>query len=186
MGRVSHGVPVGLRGLATTEVAQGPSGIAEHAQLAAITQEGEEGLQRTARQNVVAARGAVTSNVSEGPHSLLSNIGLVATQQLNEDRNCTGLDNDLGLLSGTRRDVGKSPSSLELHKGMGRSEELDEAADDASLDNLLDWRVALFGEQLSEFGSGLDLEIDLLGEDALNHLGEVLVQLLEREMSART
>ena len=54
-GQVSHGVPVWLRGLSTTEVAQGPGGVAKHAQLAAIAQEGQERLESTTCQDIVAA-----------------------------------------------------------------------------------------------------------------------------------
>ncbi len=35
----AYSVPVRLRGLSTAEVAQSPSGISEHAQLAAVTEE---------------------------------------------------------------------------------------------------------------------------------------------------
>jgi hypothetical protein len=178
LGRVSHGVPVWLRGLSTAEVAQGPSGIAEHAQLTAVAQEGQQRLESAACKNVVAARRAVTSNVTKGPDSLLPDIGLVAAEQLNEDRDSSGLDNDLCLLRGTGRNVCEGPRSLELDERVGRSQKLDETANNASLNNLFDRWVALLGEKLSEFGGSLDLEVDLLGEDTFDHLREVLVQLV--------
>lgn len=60
---------------------------------------------------------------------------------------------------------------------MRGAEKLDEAADNTGLDHLLDRRVALLGQQLPEPGSSLDLEVDLLGEDALHHLRKILGQL---------
>jgi hypothetical protein len=60
---------------------------------------------------------------------------------------------------------------------MGRSEECYESANNTSFDDLFDGWVSLLGEEFAELGCSLDLEIDLLGEDAFDHLWEVLVQL---------
>lgn len=60
---------------------------------------------------------------------------------------------------------------------MRGAKELDEAADDSGLDNLLDRRVTLLRQKLPKTGCGLNLQIDLLGEDALHHLREILAQL---------
>lgn len=118
---MAYRLPVRLRSLSTAEVAEGPGSISEHAQLAAVAQKAEERRQSSSRQDVVAALGRVSSNVTQSPNSLLSHIGLVARKQFDEDRNCAGFDDDLGLCSGTRGDVGESPSSLELDKGVGRA-----------------------------------------------------------------
>jgi hypothetical protein len=174
---MTYSVPVGLGSLATAEVAKGPGGVPEHAQLAAVSQEGQERLQGTAAEDVVAAVGAVASDIAEGPHGLLANIGLGASEKLDENRNGAGLDDDLGLRGGARSNVGQGPSRLELDQGVGRAKELDKAANDARLDDLLNRGVALLGQKLSELGCRLDLKVDLLGEDALDHLRQVLVQL---------
>lgn len=121
--------------------------------------------------------GAVTSDVTKGPDGLLSHIGLRAGKELDENGDSASLNDDLGLGGRARRNVGQGPSSLELHQGVGGSQELDEAADDTGLDDLLDGRVPLLGQKLSELGGGLDLEIDLVGEDARNHLRKILIQL---------
>jgi hypothetical protein len=60
------------------------------------------------------------------------------------------------------------------------SEELDKSADDTSLDDFFNRRVSLFGQQFSELGRGLDLEVDLVREDAGYHLRKILVQLERR------
>lgn len=120
---------------------------------------------------------AVTSDVSEGPDGLLPHVGLWTGKKLDEDGHGTGLDDDLGLGSAARGDVGESPGGLKLDEGVGRSQELDKAADDASLDDLLDGRIALLGQELPESGCGLDLQVDLIGEDALHHLRKILAQL---------
>lgn len=91
----TYGVPVGLGGLATTEVAQGPGSVAEHAQLAAIVDEVQEGAQSTGAQNEVTAVRAVTSNVSKGPNGLLADIGLGAAEELDEDGHSACGDNNL-------------------------------------------------------------------------------------------
>lgn len=169
--------PVGLGGLATAKVAQGPGGVAKHAELAAVAQQVKQRLQCTAAQHVVAALGAVTGNVTESPDGLLSHIRLRAGEELDKDWDGTGLDDNLGLSGAARCDVGQGPCGLELNEGVRRSEEFDKAADDTGLDDLLDRRVALLRQKLSETGSSLNLEIDLLGEDALYHLGKVFGQL---------
>jgi hypothetical protein len=108
---------------------------------------------------------------------LLTDIGLGAVEKLDKDGDGTGLDDDLGLSGRAGGNVGESPGGLELDEGMGRAQELDEAAHDAGLDDLLDRRVALFAEQFPELCGGLDLEVNLVREDAGDHLGEVLIEL---------
>lgn len=121
---------------------------------------------------------AVAGNVTKSPNGLFSHVGLGAAKQLDKDGNSASLDDDLGLSGRTRGDVGQSPGGFELHKSVRGSQELDEAANDASLDDFLDGRVALLGQELSELGGGLDLEVDLVGEDARNHLRKILVKLI--------
>lgn len=71
-------VPVGLWGLPTAEVAQGPGGVAEHAQLTAIVDEVQERAQGTSTQHEVAAVRAVTGNVTQSPDGLFTDIRLGA------------------------------------------------------------------------------------------------------------
>lgn len=120
---------------------------------------------------------AVTGNVAEGPDGLLANIGLRASQKLNKDGDSTCLNDDLCLGGGTTGNVGQGPGSLELDQSVGRSEELDKAADDTGLDDFFDGWVSLLGQEFAELGRGVDLLLELVGEDTSNHLGKVLVQL---------
>ena len=127
--------------------------------------------------------GAVAGNVAEGPHRLLADIRLGAREELDEYRDGAGLDNDLGLGGRARGDVRQGPRGLELNEGVGRAEELDKAAHDTGLDDFLDGGVALLGEEFPELGRGLDLLINLGGEDAGDHLREVLIELEESFIS---
>jgi hypothetical protein len=172
-----NGVPVRLGSLATAEVAKSPSSVAEHAQLAAIVDEVKKRAQGTGTQNKVTAVRAVTSNVSEGPHGLFTDIGLRAAKQLDEDGNGTSFNDDLGLLGGTGGNVGQSPGRLKLNEGVRRAEELDETGNDTSLDNTLDRWVALLRKQFAELGGGLNLLLNLVGENSLHHLGKLDVEL---------
>jgi hypothetical protein len=173
----TYHIPIRLRRLATAEVAQGPGSITEHAQLAAIVDQVQQRTESAGAKNEVAALGAVTGNVSEGPDGLFADVRLVAAEELDENGDGTGLDDDLGLLGGAGGNVGQGPGSLELNQGMRGAEEFDEAAHDAGFDDALDRGVAFLGEQLSELGSGLHLLVDLLGEDAFDHLREFDIQL---------
>jgi len=101
----------------------------------------------------------------------------VAAEQLDENGDGAGLDDDLCLLCGARGNVGERPCGLKLHERVRGAEELDKPAHYARLDNALNGRVALLGQELAEFCSRLDLLINLLGKDALDHLRELFVQL---------
>lgn len=173
----TYRVPVGLRGLATAEVAESPGSVSEHAEFPAVAKKGQQRAQSTAAQDVITALRAITSNIAESPDSLLTDIRLGASEKLDENGNSTGLNDNLGLSGRARSNVGKGPSGLELDQSVGGAKEFDEATNDAGLDNLFDRRVTLLAEQLSKLGSRLNLLIDLIREDTLDHLGEVLAQL---------
>jgi len=175
--RRTYGVPVGLGSLAAAEVAKSPGGVSKHAELTAVSKKAQQRAESTLAEDIIAALRAVAGNVTQSPNSLFPDIGLGAAKKLNENRDGTGLDDNLGLGCGSAGDISQGPSGLKLYQGVGRAEELDKAADDASFDDLLDRRVAFLRQELSELGGGLNLEIDLVREDALNHLREVLVQL---------
>lgn len=117
----TYSIPVRLRGLPTAEVAQGPSRVAEHAQLTAVAKEVQERLESTAAENVVTAVGAVAGNVAESPDSLFPHIGLGAGKKFNEDGDSSGLNHDLGLSGRAGGNVGQGPSSLKLHQSVRRS-----------------------------------------------------------------
>lgn len=170
-------MPVWLWGFATAEVAQSPGSVAEHAKLAAVAEEGQEWLESVASKDIVTACWAITSNVTESPDGLLTDIWLVAAKKLNEDWDSTGLNDDLSLSGRAGSNVGQSPGGLELNKSVWRAKEFDKAADNTGLDNLLNRWVSLLGEKLSELGGCLNLEVDLVGENTLNHLWKILVQL---------
>ena len=172
-----NSVPVRLGSLATAEVAKSPSSVAEHAQLAAIVDEVKKRAQGTGTENKVTAVRAVTSNVSEGPNGLFTNIGLRAAKQLDEDGDGTSFNDDLGLLGGTGGDVGQGPGRLKLNQGVGRAKELDETGYDTGLNNTLDGGVAFLGKQFAELSGGLDLLLNLVGENSLHHLGKLDVEL---------
>lgn len=73
---MTYSGPVGLRGLASAEVAEGPGGIPKHAQLAAVTKKGQKRLESAAAEDIIAAMRAVSGNVAQGPDGLFADIGL--------------------------------------------------------------------------------------------------------------
>lgn len=110
----THELPVGLGVLASAEVAEGPSGVPEHADLVGLVEEGEERTKGALLENVVAALGAVSSNVAESPNGLLADVEDGGGEELDEDGDGARLDDDLGMLRGSRGDVGKGPGGFEL------------------------------------------------------------------------
>jgi hypothetical protein len=58
-----------------------------------------------------------------------------------------------------------------------RAKELDETGNDTGLNDPLDGRVALLGKQFAELSGGLDLFLNLVGEDTLHHQRKLDVEL---------
>jgi hypothetical protein len=128
-------------------------------------------------ENIVTARRGVSGNVTQSPDGLLADIWLRAAQELDEDWYRARLDNHLCLLSTTAGNVCERPCCLKLHKGMWGSEEFDEAADHAGLNDFLNGRVSFLGEEFPEFGGGLNLSVDLVREDSFDHFRQLGAQL---------
>jgi hypothetical protein len=63
-----------------------------------------------------------------------------------------------------------------------RAKELDETGNNTGLDNTLDGGVALLGKQFAELGSGLNLLLNLVGEDTLHHLRKLDVELIKNPL----
>jgi hypothetical protein len=103
-----------LRRLASAEVAKGPGGISEHADLVIFTQEAQERTKSALLKNIVAALWAITRDVTQSPNGLLPDIQDGRRKQLDEFRDSLGVDDNLSVLSSTRGDVGECPGSLEL------------------------------------------------------------------------
>jgi hypothetical protein len=169
--------PVGLGCLATAEVAERPGSISQHAQFPAVTQEIEERTESSLLENKITASWAITGDVAKRPHSLLTDIWLVAAEEFDKDRDSAGFNDNLSLLGRAGGNVCESPGGLELYQSVGRAQELDESADHAGLNDPLDRWISFFRQQFSEFGGGLDLLVDLLGKDTLDHLGQFFVKL---------
>lgn len=100
-GNLSYLSPIGLRSLSSAEVAECPSRVPKHAQLAAVTEQGQQGPQGACVEDKVPACGAITSNVTKSPNSLFSDVGFMAAEQFDENGNGASLDDDLCLLSRT-------------------------------------------------------------------------------------
>lgn len=116
-GQGSYQLPVRLGRLAPAEVAQGPGGVTEHADLVVFAEEGQQGTEGTLLEDVVPALGTVTGDVAQSPDSLFPDIEDWRREQLDELGNGLGADNDLSVLSGARGNVGKRPRGFELwHK----------------------------------------------------------------------
>lgn len=67
-------IPVGLRLLSSTEVAQGPSSIPKHAEFVLLVEHSEEWLEGTGLNDVVATGRTISGDVSQCPNSLLADV----------------------------------------------------------------------------------------------------------------
>jgi len=141
----TYSIPVRLRCLATTEVAQSPGSIAEHTELTTIAKQSEQRLKGALLEDVVSTNRAITSNVAESPDSLFPDIWLRGEQKLDKDRYGACFNDNLCLLCRPRGDICQSPGSLELDKCVRRAEEFNESADNASSNDFFDGWVPLLG-----------------------------------------
>lgn len=67
-------LPVGLRRLASAEIAERPSRIPEHAQFVVLAEQSEKRLQSSFLQYIVPALRTVACNITKGPNSLFTHI----------------------------------------------------------------------------------------------------------------
>lgn len=161
-------------GLPAAEVAEGPSGIPQHGQFAPLVKLLEERLHRPGLQDQVATGGGISRDVPEGPDGLLADVVVGREEEANEDGDGSHFHDHLGVLAGAGGDVGERPGRFELQGGVVVAlEEFDEAGDDAALDDLLDGRVFLDGQEAAELGGAVGLNGGVVAHDALDHLGEV-------------
>ena len=121
--RKTHEVPVRLRVLSPAEVAEGPGSVPKHGELVVLVQQGEERRKSSLLEDVVSALGRVSGDISERPDGLLPDVENGRGEELDEERDGVGVNDDLGVIRGSRSDVGESPGGLELMKrGSGKVE----------------------------------------------------------------
>lgn len=60
---------------------------------------------------------------------------------------------------------------------MWASQELYESVDDTTFDNALNGRVPFLGQELAELGGAVELQLRVVGEDAVDHDGKLLGEL---------
>jgi len=81
-----------------------------------LVQQGEERRESSLLEDVVSALGRVSGDVSERPDGLLPDVEDGRGEELDEERDGVGVNDDLGVIRGSRGDVGESPGGLELAK----------------------------------------------------------------------
>jgi len=65
-------------------------------------------------KDIIAAGWAVTSNITKSPYCLFADIKYWGRKEIDEFRDCVGLDNDLSVFSSARSDVSQCPGSFKL------------------------------------------------------------------------
>ena len=119
------------------EIAEGPHGVPGHGEPGGLGEKGEERGENALVQDVVPTLRTVPGDVAEGPDCLLLHVLLLAEEERDKDRNCSGVNNLPRLLTGATGDVGQRPGGLELEdRVLGGAEELNKPRYYSSLDNL--------------------------------------------------
>ena len=91
--------------LATAEVGQCPGRIPLHAELVVLAQKRQKRPQGTLLEDVIPANRAVTSDVPQSPNCLFADIKNGRRKQPDELWNSVGVDDYLGVMSGSGRNV---------------------------------------------------------------------------------
>ena len=122
------------------EIAEGPHGVPGHGEPGGLGEKGEERGENALVQDVVPTLRTVPGDVAEGPDCLLLHVLLLAEEERDKDRNCSGVNNLPRLLTGATGDVGQRPGGLELEdRVLGGAEELNKPRYYSSLDNLREY-----------------------------------------------
>merc|ERR1719457_402301 len=104
------------RVLVAAQVHDNPCHVPEEADGNLGVDEAEKGLNHVQGNHVIAKLGSVANDVTKSPNCLLAHILMIGSQKLQKQQHSTCINNRLGLLRSSRRDVGESPSSLELQR----------------------------------------------------------------------
>ena len=91
-----------------------------------LAQKGQKRPQGALLENVIPTNGAITSDVSQGPNGLFADIENRGREQPDELRDGVGVDDHLGVVSGSGGDVRQSPRGLELKITSGGERVLDQ------------------------------------------------------------
>jgi hypothetical protein len=79
-----------------------------------LAQERQEWPQGALLENVISTNRAITSDISQRPNSLFADIENRGREQPDELRDGIGVDDHLGVVSGSGGDVRQSPRGFEL------------------------------------------------------------------------
>lgn len=101
--------------LRTTKIDDDPGHVAQEAEWNLRIDEGEKWLKNAQLEAVVAEVWSIADDISQGPDGLFAHVQIAAAEQLEEERNGSGIDDGLRLFGRSRGDVRESPGSLELY-----------------------------------------------------------------------
>jgi hypothetical protein len=155
-----------------------------------FAEEAQQRPESTLLENIVPTLRTVTRNIPQRPHSLLADIQYRGRKEFDKFRHCICLDYHLGVLLSAGCDICQSPGGLKLPKESSEGkrrrgkercgthlkhrvsfpQELNEARDNTTFNDLFNWWVLLFREKLPEFGRGIKLAFGIIGKNATNHL----------------
>jgi len=114
LARDTYQLPIWLGALAAAEVGKRPSRVPLHAKLVILAQKGQKGPQGTLLENVIPANWTVTSDITQSPNSLFTDIENGGREQPDKLWDGVGVDNHLGMVSGSGGNVRQGPRGFKL------------------------------------------------------------------------
>jgi len=142
----------GWRGSTSTEIGEGPAGVAHHrrAWLTGVQYVGDW-VDCAGTDHHVSDRSHIASDVSETPDRLFHDFDDWRVEKFDQNRNETFLNEHLDVVLGPTGEVREAPRCFELQLGeIVAVQELDESGDQVGVNHRLDGRLLLKGEEASE------------------------------------
>ena len=161
--------------LTTDQVRQGPGTVAEERLASTGLQVLNKSGHGSAAQHIVSGLARITSNVTEGPGGLFFVLPLLRVPgHGDEGRDGSRLEDDLGVSTGSRGDVGKGPGGFEFDVSVSAAQQFDETGDDVALNHFINGRLGGTRQHLPQRAGSLQADVlVLVVENHLDQVGEV-------------
>lgn len=133
-----------------TQIDDYPGDVAQKGDGNIWIDEAEQRLDHTEIDDIIPEHGTIPDDVTQRPHGLLADVLVRRGQELQKQRHGVGLHHGLRLRRRSGGDVGQRPRGLELQRRIFRAAQTaDQDGQDAGVDEGVDGRIAVGGEQLA-------------------------------------
>mmetsp|Transcript_30025 Transcript_30025/g.46499 ORF Transcript_30025/g.46499 Transcript_30025/m.46499 type:complete len:430 (-) Transcript_30025:33-1322(-) len=170
-------------GLTTDQIGQGPGTITKEGLVPADLQVLDERGHGSTAQHKVSGLARVSSNISESPGSLFFVLPTGSFfGHFDKGGDGTGCEDDLGVGTGSRGNVGQSPGGFEFNIIVSTTQQLHETGNHITVNHLIDRGSRSTRQHLSQRAGALQAHVLVILENHLNQTGQVSIRGSGREV----